>query len=154
MNNTLMKTGQNAATTNHSHTTTALAVPGNNGNGDAIVQPPQLPQNNRTLIDVSKLAVDAAVDRLIDHASGMRASDLFFTTNEQHVAVLVRHHGIVHPISILPSELGKRAMSHIKALSGMDVSEKRRPADGRWIFERSTGDSVDLRINVVPTIYG
>jgi type II secretory ATPase GspE/PulE/Tfp pilus assembly ATPase PilB-like protein len=134
-----MKTTKTTVTTT---TTTALAA--------AV---PEV-HSNRQLIDVSKMPVDAAVDRLIDHAAEMRASDLFLTANEQHVAVLVRHLGIVHPISILDPEQGKRAMSHIKALSGMDLSEKRRPADGRWIFERSGGETVDLRINVIPTIYG
>ena len=147
MSNMLAKTNQSTTAPNSASAAaaTALALPG------SIVDPPQ---NNRPLIDVAKLNPDAAVDRLIEHAAAMRASDLFFTSNEQHVAVLVRHLGIVHPIAIVPSELGKKAMSHIKALSGMDLTEKRRPADGRWIFERSNGDTVDLRINVIPTIYG
>jgi type II secretory ATPase GspE/PulE/Tfp pilus assembly ATPase PilB-like protein len=36
----------------------------------------------------------------------------------------------------------------------MDLAEKRRPADGRWIFSTPDGLDVDLRINVIPTMYG
>ena len=111
-------------------------------------------QRSPQMIDVTKFPTDKQVDALIDHAVGMGASDLFFTSNDQHVAVLARHLGMMKPISVLSSDAGRRAMSHIKALAGMDLTEKRRPADGRWIFERVNGDTVDLRINVIPTVYG
>jgi type II secretory ATPase GspE/PulE/Tfp pilus assembly ATPase PilB-like protein len=111
-------------------------------------------QRSPQMVDVTKFPTDKQVDALIDHAAGMGASDLFFTTNDQHVAILVRHLGMIKPISVLPADAGRRAMSHIKALSGMDLTEKRRPADGRWIFERVNGDTIDLRINVIPTVYG
>jgi type II secretory ATPase GspE/PulE/Tfp pilus assembly ATPase PilB-like protein len=106
------------------------------------------------MLDVTKFPTDKQVDALIDHAAQMGASDLFFTSNDQHVAVLVRHLGMIKPISVIPTDAGRRAMSHIKALAGMDLTEKRRPADGRWIFERVNGDTIDLRINVIPTVYG
>ena len=106
------------------------------------------------MLDVTKFPTDKQVDALVDHAAAMGASDLFFTTNEQHVAVLVRHLGMIKPISVLPVEAGRRAMSHIKALAGMDLTEKRRPTDGRWIFERIDGNRIDLRISVIPTVFG
>jgi type II secretory ATPase GspE/PulE/Tfp pilus assembly ATPase PilB-like protein len=88
----------------------------------------------------------------------MPASDLFLNSNEQHIAANVRYLGIVRPLSILPLDLGRRVLSHIKAMSGMDLTEKRHPADGRWIFrgdeEEEEDGTADLRINIVPTIYG
>jgi type II secretory ATPase GspE/PulE/Tfp pilus assembly ATPase PilB-like protein len=36
----------------------------------------------------------------------------------------------------------------------MDLTEKRRPADGRWIYNRTSENAVDLRINAIPTLYG
>src|SRR5436190_14095434 len=83
------------------------------------------------LIDVSKLTPEHGVAKLIDTAVKMGASDLFFAANEQHMAVLVRHLGIVRPLSILSSEAGKRYLSHIKANSQMDLTERRRPLGGR-----------------------
>jgi type II secretory ATPase GspE/PulE/Tfp pilus assembly ATPase PilB-like protein len=106
------------------------------------------------LVDVTKLAAEAGVAKLIEHAVAMGASDLFFVSNEQHVAVQVRHLGTIRTISIVPSELGKRALSYIKANASMDLTEKRRPADGRWIYNRGSELAVDLRINAIPTLYG
>jgi type II secretory ATPase GspE/PulE/Tfp pilus assembly ATPase PilB-like protein len=48
---------------------------------------------------------------------------------------------------------GKRCIGHIKASAGMDVAEKRRPLDGRWLTERN-GQRIDLRISTIPTMYG
>lgn len=106
------------------------------------------------LLDVTKLPAEQGIARLIEHATEMGCSDLFLMSNEQHVAVQVRHLGIVRVISILPSELGRRAMSYIKANASMDLTEKRRPADGRWIYNRGHDNAVDLRINAIPTLYG
>src|SRR4051812_39193883 len=83
------------------------------------------------MIDVSKLAPDQAVPKLIDHAVSMGCSDLFFAANDQHTGVQVRHLGIVRPISVLPPDQAKRVNSHIKAAAGMDMTQTRRPADGR-----------------------
>ena len=106
------------------------------------------------MIDVASLPADQAVPRLIDHAVNMGCSDLFFVANDQHTGVLVRHLGIIRPISVLPSELAKRCNSHMKASSGMDMTQTRRPMDGRWIYRRPDASAVDLRISVIPTMYG
>lgn len=126
--------------------------------------------NNPQLLDVSKLPVDRAVAALINRAVQAGASDLFFVTNEQHVAVQVRHLGIVRPLSVVTPEAGRRYLAHIKAMAGMDLGgAARRPMDGRWIYESDaqTGAdaststpaspvdvNVDLRISVIPTLYG
>jgi type II secretory ATPase GspE/PulE/Tfp pilus assembly ATPase PilB-like protein len=117
-------------------------------------QAPMPPQ----MIDVSKLSVEAAFEALVEHALRMSASDLFITSAEQHTAVQVRHLGIVRPISTLRPDEGKRLIAHIRNGSGADVNERRRPADGRWIFSGDSSevveDDVDLRINFLPTMYG
>jgi type II secretory ATPase GspE/PulE/Tfp pilus assembly ATPase PilB-like protein len=125
------------------------------------------------LLDVSKLPVDQAVTALINRAVRMGASDLFFVTNEQHVAVHVRHLGIMRLLSVVSPETGKRYLAHVKAMAGMDMGgAARKPLDGRWIYhadveesEDGAGDdesrgvledeaNVDLRISVLPTLYG
>jgi general secretion pathway protein E len=110
--------------------------------------------NDGLAIDVGRLDPETAVDTLLEHASVIGVSDLFLCTNEDGVGVLVRHLGVVRPISRLGQDLGRRCLAHIKALAGMDVAEKRRPLDGRWIHERASGDTLDLRINTIPTMYG
>src|SRR5688500_15869574 len=74
-------------------------------------------KNDPQMIDVSSMTRDIAVTELIDHAVNMNASDLFFVSNEQHLAVLVRHLGVVRPISVLATDQGRRCLSHINANS-------------------------------------
>jgi type II secretory ATPase GspE/PulE/Tfp pilus assembly ATPase PilB-like protein len=106
------------------------------------------------MIDVSKLPVDQAISKLIGYAVMLPASDIFFTSGETTMSVSVRHLGIVYPISVVPGEAGKKFLSHVKALASMDVAEKRRPQDGRWIHKSDDGSSVDLRVNMIPTLHG
>jgi type II secretory ATPase GspE/PulE/Tfp pilus assembly ATPase PilB-like protein len=110
--------------------------------------------NEAMRLDVSRQAPEEAVHNLVEHAARLLVSDLFFNTNENGVAVEARHLGILRHISELPGETGRRCISHIKAVAGMNVAEKRRPMDGRWIFDRASGQRLDLRINSIPTLYG
>ena len=133
-------------------------------------------QTKHQLLDVSKLPVDKAVAALVNRAVAVGASDLFFVTNEQHVAVHVRHLGIMRLLSVVSPETGRRYLAHIKASAGMDLGgAARKPLDGRWIYDAepvvveggpadvggSDSDaaaadeaSVDLRISVIPTLHG
>jgi general secretion pathway protein E len=106
------------------------------------------------MIDVSRLPVESAVTKLIAYAVMLPASDLFFSSDTRAVNVGVRHLGMVQQIASIPIEPGRKFISHIKALAGMDVSEKRRPQDGRWLHNAEGGSTVDLRVNMVPTLHG
>jgi type II secretory ATPase GspE/PulE/Tfp pilus assembly ATPase PilB-like protein len=114
-----------------------------------------LPEEPREFeVAVHDLDPDEAIGRLIDHAVGIQASDLYFTTNENHVAVLARHLGIVRTLTLLNLDLGRRCLNAIKALAGMDLVEHRRPQDGRWLRQAPGQDKVDLRISTIPTLFG
>jgi type II secretory ATPase GspE/PulE/Tfp pilus assembly ATPase PilB-like protein len=105
-------------------------------------------------LSVNDLAPEEAVGRLVDHAAKLPVSDLFFNTNESHISVSGRHLGLLRLMTIMPLELGRRCMAHIKAVAGMDVAERRRPLDGRWIRNREGEPTIDLRISTIPTLYG
>ena len=105
-------------------------------------------------ITVNDLGPEEAVARLVQHGADLQVSDLFFTSHDHHVAVQARHLGILRLLSILPLELGRRCMAHIKVMAGMDVAERRRPQDGRWIYQPGAGGAIDLRINIIPTLHG
>jgi general secretion pathway protein E len=117
-----------------------------NGNG----------QPRLRLLDLSHVTPEKGVQRLIERALELRASDLFLVTNEQHVAAQVRLRGSVEQLCILDKDQGRRYIAHIRHTAGMDVSDFRKPHDGRWIYDtEKRGDAdVDLRINVVPTLHG
>jgi type II secretory ATPase GspE/PulE/Tfp pilus assembly ATPase PilB-like protein len=121
----------------------------------AVMESKATEKNNSRLrlLDLTKVPAEDGVARLIERAVELHASDLFIVTNEQHVAVQVRLRGQVESVCILECEQGKRYLAHIRHQAGMDVSDFRRPHDGRWIYE-ADGRSVDLRINVIPTLHG
>src|SRR5579883_3448891 len=124
--------------------------------------------------DIAGLLPEPAVAALIDHAARIGASDLFFSFNDNHVAVAVRHLGIVRLVTVLTTEHGRRCVSYIKVMAGMDLAEQRRPLDGRWVREDTTflfGDKegeeetplippcpsvgrIDLRVSTIPTLHG
>src|ERR1700744_734831 len=105
-------------------------------------------ENEKTiLIDVTKFSPEIAVARLIEHAAEMGASDLFLVSNVNHIGADVRHNGIVRTIAMIPLEQGRKCLSYIKANAAMDLTERRRPLDGRWIYKKPAGGIIDARIN-------
>jgi len=105
-------------------------------------------------IDVASTDVPFVVHGLLEHACAVGVSDVFFCAEEHYCSVAGRHLGLWHAVSQLPTEMGKRCIAHIKTMSAMDVAEHRRPLDGRWIFEPANGETVDLRVSTLPTLYG
>jgi type II secretory ATPase GspE/PulE/Tfp pilus assembly ATPase PilB-like protein len=104
--------------------------------------------------DVRGLDAEPAVNALIEHAASIGASDLFFTSHERHLMVQARHHGLLRNLTHVADELAKRCVGHVKAAAGLNVAERRRPQDGRWVFTRPNGNTVDLRIGIIPTNFG
>ena len=105
-------------------------------------------------LEVAEDEPSETVARLLDYACHLQVSDLFLLSEERYVSVTARHLGITRRVSQLSPEFGRRCISHVKGLAGMDIAERRRPLDGRWIYERSAGRVVDLRISTLPTLYG
>ncbi|MCC6679297.1 MAG: type II/IV secretion system protein [Phycisphaeraceae bacterium] len=110
--------------------------------------------NDSHLLDVAQLSAEATVDKIIGHAVAQGASDLFILSNESFVAIQMRHLGLMCPICIVGPEHGKRCIQHVKANADMEITETRKPHDGRWIYESSDDLSVDLRISIIPTLHG
>jgi type II secretory ATPase GspE/PulE/Tfp pilus assembly ATPase PilB-like protein len=105
-------------------------------------------------LDVDNLRPPEVVDRLLEHAANLTASDLFFCTNEHHMAVSARHLGVLRLVSALPLEVGRHCLAHIKTMAELAATERRRPLDGRWVHERPNGAVLDLRIETLPTLHG
>ncbi len=108
----------------------------------------------RTPAEPLEASVEEGVGAILDHVVSVSASDVFFSANEDHVAVTMRRLGIIKPVMTLSLEAGRRYMSYIKTSAQMDITERRRPLDGRWLYTLRGGKTVDLRINTVPTLYG
>jgi general secretion pathway protein E len=106
------------------------------------------------LLDVAKLPVEQAVSKLISYALMLPASDIFLSEDVSNMTVSVRHLGIIQPVTVVPRELGRKFVAHVKAMAGMDLAEKRRPQDGRWLFRSEPDHVIDLRVNMIPTLHG
>jgi general secretion pathway protein E len=146
-------------TSNPAATATTTSTSGATATAEAANATVTTAAGGSPMLDVGRLPAEQGVARLIDHAVKMEASDLFFSANEQHIAISVRHYGIVRPLSVLTGETGKRFVAHIKAAAGMDITERRRPTDGRWIYRSKDAQHpdapvIDLRINSISTLYG
>jgi general secretion pathway protein E len=94
------------------------------------------------------------VPELIEQAARLHVSDLYFSTEEDSVQVAARHIGVHRPLARLDAEIGRRCISYVKTMADMNISERRRPMDGRWLFNRGSGHRLDLRINTLPTLHG
>lgn len=105
-------------------------------------------------LDLAGKEPERVVPELIEHAANLHVSDLFFTTGEKNVEVAARHLGVLRAVGVLTPDIGRRCISYIKTQADMNISERRRPLDGRWLFSRPNGQRLDLRINTIPTLYG
>ena len=105
-------------------------------------------------LDLRDNDLGQAVANLVAYASDLGASDLFLGSYESDLCIAVRHLGILERVSRVSKDEGRRVLNHIKALGGMDLGQRLRPQDGRWVVDLPNGRRVDLRISTVPTLHG
>jgi type II secretion system protein E len=95
------------------------------------------------------------VNQIIWEAYKDRATDIHFEPQEDELRIRNRIDGILHQIPLPPQlkRFQSALISRIKVMSGMNISEKRLPQDGR-INVRIKGEEIDIRVSTVPTVYG
>ncbi len=93
------------------------------------------------------------VNLIISEAVNMRASDIHVEPFEDRVRIRYRIDGELVERDSPPRRLLGAIVSRIKIMASMDISEKRRPQDGR-IKTRVAGRDLDLRVSILPTNYG
>lgn len=103
--------------------------------------------------DLVNLEVGDAFARIVRHAADLRASDLFLLADERCVNISVRRLGNVQKLAYVSIDQGKHLLTYVKANAKIDISERRRPLDGRWVDDFE-GRRLDLRVNCIPTIHG
>jgi len=82
-----------------------------------------------------------------------RASDIHFEPFENEFKMRYRIDGVLYEMVPPPKQLGPAITSRVKVMANLDIAERRMPQDGR--IELSVGGKqVDLRIAILPTIYG
>lgn len=108
-------------------------------------------------ISSSDTHVKNSVDYLFNYAFDQRASDMHFEPKRDYGLVRMRIDGILHDVYRVPKRVHPAMVARIKALSRMDVAEKRRPQDGRIKLSRGEGEGdteAEIRVSVVPVAFG
>lgn len=116
----------------------------------------EMPDGAGSVFDPNQLAdmePEEAVDTLIHHAASVQASDLYLLSDERAVSICMRHMGTVRQLAYLSRDQGRSLINHAKAMAGIDISQRRRPGDGRWLHD-SGGKRLDLRVNCISTLFG
>lgn len=93
------------------------------------------------------------VNKIFASAIDRDASDIHLTPSKEKLLVRARVDGLMQELFNVPTALRSPVAARIKLLCGMDITEKRRPQDGRLQIKTVKGLK-DLRISVVPTNYG
>ncbi len=93
------------------------------------------------------------VNLLIIKGVRQGASDIHIEPEKEQVRVRFRINGVMEEETVLLKQSQSSIISRIKVISGMDVSEKRLPQDGRfrYIIE---DDEIDFRVSSLPTVFG
>src|SRR6267154_2546364 len=81
------------------------------------------------------------------------ASDIHVEPKERTLLIRQRVDGLLHDVFRIPKHLQDATISRLKIISGMDISDRRRPQDGRSQL-RFEGKRIDLRVSTLPTQYG
>ncbi|WP_433828604.1 GspE/PulE family protein [Actinoplanes sp. CA-015351] len=93
------------------------------------------------------------VNSLIEQAVMNRASDLHLEPTEDDMRVRYRIDGVLHELDVVPRGVMAALTSRIKIMSGVDITEKRLPQNGR-ISALIRDRTVDLRTATLPTVWG
>lgn len=93
------------------------------------------------------------VDMLMQFAYENKSSDVHIEPYEERVLVRFRIDGVMHDVVEIPKGLMELMLSRIKILSKMRTDEHRAAQDGKFRFQ-ARGENVDIRVNIVPTVYG
>ncbi|MBI5872794.1 MAG: Flp pilus assembly complex ATPase component TadA [Candidatus Omnitrophica bacterium] len=108
---------------------------------------------DRLIARAEEAPVVKLVDLVIKQAIDERASDIHIEPFKDKISLRYRIDGVLHEIPPPAKHLHLPIISRIKILSKMDIAEKRLPQDGGFTV-RIEGRNIDLRVSVMPTIYG
>ena len=121
-----------------------------------------LQQNLEQLVDLGRSGqLDAedhhivqVVDWLLQYAFEQRASDIHLEPRKDRGEIRFRIDGMLHYAYQVPPNVLMAIISRLKTLGRMDISEKRRPLDGRLKTRTPDEKEIELRLSTVPTAMG
>ncbi|TAN59678.1 secretion system protein E [bacterium] len=110
-----------------------------------------------SLDDLGRLSRQAPVvsfvNSLLEHAVGLKVSDVLIEPQEESLRIRMRIDGMLKEQPGNPKAMCPLVVSRIKVMSGLDIAEHRLPQDGR--FKLKLGErEVDFRVSVLPSSWG
>ncbi len=103
-------------------------------------------------------ASDNAVVRLVNNmlmqAIANRASDIHLEPFEDEFKMRYRIDGILYDMKNPEKSIAMAVISRIKIMAKLNIAERRLPQDGRINYEGVTAEPIDLRVAVLPTMFG
>lgn len=103
--------------------------------------------------DVNSSPIVTLVKEMIDNAVRQRASDIHIEPQEKKIRVRYRIDGVLHNRAYYNINVLQAIVARIKIIGGMDISEKRKPQDGR-ITQIVDRVEYDIRVSILPTVFG
>lgn len=109
--------------------------------------------------DLLEMAQEASVIKLVNEiiieSVNERASDIHIEPYEHEMSIRYRIDGVLHEASVPPQMHRFQAaiISRIKILANLNIAERRIPQDGRIKFNVG-GRQIDVRVSVIPMLYG
>ncbi len=104
--------------------------------------------------DTSDAPVVKFVNKVLVDAIKRGASDIHFEPFENTYRVRFRMDGILRAVTSPPPRMATRMAARLKVMSGLDISERRIPQDGRIKLNLSKTKAVDFRVSTCPTLFG
>ncbi|MBI4802820.1 MAG: Flp pilus assembly complex ATPase component TadA [Elusimicrobia bacterium] len=94
------------------------------------------------------------VNWIILEAARQKASDIHLDPTQTLTRIRFRVDGMLRDIMSSPKGMHAAVCTRVKVMGGLNIAEHRIPQDGRALVRTCLAEDVDVRINVVPTIYG
>lgn len=102
---------------------------------------------------VNNAPVVRFVNSIIEQAVATRASDIHIEPGERKLRIRFRIDGELSEIMSTSIQTHGAVVARIKIMSNLNIAERRLPQDGRVELEVA-GKNLDLRISIIPTVYG
>ena len=103
--------------------------------------------------DINSSPVVMMVNSMVEKAVRERASDIHIEAGVDRVRVRFRVDGVLYTTTTYDRRMLSALIARIKIISGLDISEKRKPQDGRFTASVDRRE-YDIRVSVLPTVYG
>ncbi|WP_082065371.1 GspE/PulE family protein [Aliterella atlantica] len=135
-----------------------------NNNNFSLINPDTGEQEPEDISETTQLHLAKADDQtariktILAAALRNRASDIHLEPMPDGLRVRYRIDGVLRHITTLPADVSRKVIVALKVMSNMDISDNRRPQDGRMEDKYATGEAselaMDMRVSTLPCVNG